>query len=143
MGKVRWTGWTVALATLLVAAGVQSARADVASDLPAAQLVYPRIVVNTAQQVNTMVRLTKHKPISGQFALLPRECERPLQQRQHLRRHQRLTCSSGSCTQGWMETDFRINLTSYQPLEWSSEGRPVIRANSLRRVPEQPLLHLR
>ena len=35
MGQVRWAGWTMAIATALVVAGTQVARADVASDKPA------------------------------------------------------------------------------------------------------------
>lgn len=124
MGKVRWTGWTVALATLLVAASVQSARADVASDLPAAQVIYPRIVVNSGTNVNTLVRLTNTSPYpvnlhcfyvnaNGHCSLNNRVCGGT----------SGYTCgtSDGSCLPGWMETDFRINLTSYQPLEWSAE----------------------
>jgi len=130
MGKVRWTGWTVALATLLVAAGVQSARADVASDLPAAQLVYPRIVVNSAipagYGTDTLIRLTNTSPIPVNLKCFY------VNANGHCSKNNKVcggtsgyTCTTddGSCTPGWMETDFHINLTSYQPLEWSaSEG---------------------
>ena len=48
MGQVRWAGWTMAIATALVISGGQGARADVASDRPAAIVVYPKIVVDSA-----------------------------------------------------------------------------------------------
>src|SRR5512143_1689680 len=104
MGKVRWTGWTVALATLLVAAGVQSARADVASDLPAAQLLYPRIVVNTTAATDTLVRLTNTSPYPVNLHCFYINANGHCSKSAHVcGGTSNYTCgtSEGSCTPGW------------------------------------------
>jgi len=123
MGKVRWTIGTVAVATVIVVAGVQSARADVASDLPAAQLIYPRIVVNSNQFVNTQVRLTNTSPYPVSmhcfYVNANGHCSKSLAVCGGTSGYS-CDSSEGSCKPGWMETDFRVNLTSYQPLEWSA-----------------------
>ena len=126
MGKVRWTGWMMAIATAFVISGVQSARADVASDKPAAIVVYPKIVVDSSAGVSTAIRLTntntqapvymqcfytnanshcsKSGKICGVIGLRKYACGTP----------------DGTCTAGWLETDFHIVLTPGQPVEWDA-----------------------
>lgn len=129
MGQVRWAGWTMAIATALVISGGQGARADVASDRPAAILVYPKIVVNSAFGVDTVIRLTNTSttaPINVHCFYVDANshctnngsiccanpgplCSRPS------------TCSAGgTCAPGWVETDFNIALTVGQPIEWEA-----------------------
>lgn len=64
MRKVRWAGWTMAAATALLFGQAQSAVAQTAaieSDKPAAIVVYPKIVVNSDDGVNTTIRLANTK----------------------------------------------------------------------------------
>src|SRR5262245_56964299 len=58
MGQVRWAGWTMAIATALVISGGHAALADIASDKPAAIVVYPKIVFDSSRGADTLVRLT-------------------------------------------------------------------------------------
>jgi len=116
MGKVRWTGWTMAVGTLLVIAGGQGARADVASDLPAALVIYPRILVDssTTPPTDTLIRLTNTGPLPINLHCFY------VNANGHTSSGAVCRVPSSGCTRGWMETDFRINLTSFQPLEWSA-----------------------
>lgn len=133
MGKVRWTGWRMAIATVLVISGVQGAQADVASDKPAALLIYPKIQVDTSLGISTTVRLTNtsaapidvmcfyvnansHCSGTGAYCSPTVPCA---------------GTGAGQCTPGWVETDFRIRLTSFQPIYWLAKnglgyGTPIL-----------------
>jgi hypothetical protein len=129
MGQVRWAGWTMAIATALVISGLQGARADVASDKPAAILVYPKIVVDSSRGIDTVIRLTNTNtttPINVHCYYVDANshcsggigdgavCE------------DATTCGGGICLPGWIETDFRVVLTASQPIQWdASEGLPT------------------
>jgi hypothetical protein len=131
MGQVRWAGWTMAVATALAVSGGQVARADVASDKPAAIVVYPKIQVDTRQTdsqetLNTLIRLTN----TNQTSPIRAHCFY-LNANSH--------CSGGPndgrvctedpgvceglsfCVPGWQEVDFRVQLTPGQPIEWDAE----------------------
>lgn len=58
MGQVRWASWTITAATALILTGGQAVRADVASDRPAAIVIYPDVKVDTPHGVDTVIRLT-------------------------------------------------------------------------------------
>jgi hypothetical protein len=121
MGQVRWAGWTMAIATALVISGGQGARADVASDRAAAIVVYPKIVVDSASGVDTVIRLTNtntsspidvhcfyvdansHCTDDGDICTNSADCG-----------------LGGTCVPGWVETDFNIVLTAGQPIEWEA-----------------------
>src|SRR5574337_41453 len=62
MGQVRWAGWAMAIVAALVLSGTQVVRADVASDKPAAILIYPKVVVDSNAGIDTMIRLTNTSP---------------------------------------------------------------------------------
>jgi hypothetical protein len=121
MGQVRWAGWTMAIATALVVAGGQGARADVASDRPAAIVVYPKIVVDSPS-VDTVIRLTNtsDSPINVHCFYVDANS--------HCTSDGSIctssaTCGLGTCYPGWVETDFYIALTQWQPIEWeASDG---------------------
>jgi hypothetical protein len=137
MGKVRWTGWTMAIATAFVISGGQSARADVASDKPAAIVVYPKIVVDSSNGVNTVIRLTNTNAQSGAFqhpvfahcfyVNTNSHCKGATSSGQDpvcgvvgLRNIHCTGSPTGTCTPGWQEIDFDIVLTPGQPLEWDA-----------------------
>jgi hypothetical protein len=116
---VRWAGWTMAIATALVISGAQ-ARADVASDRPAAIVVYPKIVVDSAYGVDTIIRLTNtntQAPINVHCFYVDANS--------HCTSDGSIckdssTCGYGTCAPGWVETDFDIVLTMNQPIEWEA-----------------------
>ncbi len=125
MGQVRWAGWTMAIATALVISGEQGVRADVASDKPAAILVYPKIVVNSSAGVDTVIRLTntsRTSPINVHCFYVDANS--------HCTSTGAVctdasTCGFGLCLPNWVETDFDIVLTVRQPIQWeASEGLP-------------------
>jgi hypothetical protein len=123
MGQVRWAGWTMAIATALVISGAQ-ARADVASDRPAAIVVYPKIVVDTANGVDTVIRLTN----TNLSNLIDVHCFY-IDANSHCTSDGSIcedatSCSSGGqCLPSCVETDFDIVLTQGQPIEWkASDG---------------------
>jgi hypothetical protein len=122
MGQVRWAGWTMAIATALVISGAQGARADVASDRAAALVVYPKIVVDTANGVDTIVRLANtntNSPINVHCFYVDANS--------HCTSNGSIcqdstTCGPGQCAPGWVETDFNIVLTVGQPIEWQASA---------------------
>lgn len=127
MGKVRWTGWTMAIATAFAISGGQSARADVASDKPAAIVVYPKIVVDSSNGVDTAIRLTNtntQAPVYLHcfFVNANAHClgSGATGQVCGVIGLTNYACSVGTCTPGWIETDFNIVLTAGQPVEWSA-----------------------
>jgi hypothetical protein len=126
MRQVRWAGWTMAIVTALCISGV-TARADIASDKPAAILIYPKIAVDVSSGVDTVVRMSNTNqttPILMHCFYLDANAhcsggtndgdicnDNP----QH--------CDGGLCLDGWQEVDFRIRLTGGQPLQWkASDG---------------------
>jgi hypothetical protein len=133
MGQVRWAGWTMAIATALVISGAQVARADVASDRPAAIVVYPKIVVNSDFGIDTVIRLANtnpNSPISVHCFYLDAmaHCSNTGDfcgdYGAWWSNFDPETCSSGGiCVPGWVETDFSIVLTYGQPIYWkASDG---------------------
>ncbi|MFI5394664.1 MAG: hypothetical protein ACHQ9S_03950 [Candidatus Binatia bacterium] len=128
MGQVRWAGWTVAVATALVISGLQSAQADVASDKPAAIVVYPKIIVDGGRGIDTVIRLTNTNPTTPIEAHCfyidaNSHCSGGLGAGQVC--EDASTCGGGVCVPGWNETDFRIILTAGQPIQWeASDGLP-------------------
>ncbi|GIW41749.1 MAG: hypothetical protein KatS3mg076_2326 [Candidatus Binatia bacterium] len=120
MRKANGLGGALALAISLLL-GAAPAGADVASDRAASILVYPKIVVDSGQGVDTLIQLsntsqslvqlhcfyidaTSHCSISG-VACDPEDPE---------------PCpnSADLCLPGWQEVDFRVFVTAEQPLGW-------------------------
>jgi len=132
MGQVRWAGWTMAIATALVISGGQVVRADVASDKPAAIVVYPKVQVNLANGIDTAVRLTNTNRTSPVIA----HCFY-LDANSHCSGGgpgvEGIICTDdptvcggvgggagGLCIPGWNETDFHAVLTPSQPITWKA-----------------------
>jgi hypothetical protein len=98
----------------------------VATDRPAAILIYPRVEVDPARGVDTVVHLvnTSEAPVgvrcsyvnaNGHCTNSGEVCRTSLE------------CGGGVCTAGWSETDFRITLTRLQPISWNvSQGLPFL-----------------
>jgi len=122
MGQVRWAGWTMAIATALVISGGQVARADIASDKPAAIVLYPDIKVSVVNGVDTEIRLTNTNQTTALFAHCffvdaNSHCAGGVNEGA-ICTSTPTACVGGLCTQGWNETDFNIVLTPKQPITW-------------------------
>lgn len=138
MRKVRWAGWTMAVATALAVAGGQVARADIASDKPAALLLYAKVQVGTL--VDTVIRMTntntaapvmahcfytnanKHCSKTGQICvdLPPLSDDAAFESGSTITNALACAATHGECEQGWIETDFWVVLTPGQPIQWSA-----------------------
>jgi len=130
-----WSGALV-LGLVLAWSGAASAQTGfcgdvdtckVATDRPAAVLIYPKIEVDPDAGVDTVVQLTtvSEAPVSVRCSYLNANghcsnddsiCFADIQ------------CSGfARCEQSWSETDFRITLTRLQPLSWNaSQGLTVL-----------------
>jgi hypothetical protein len=122
MGQVRWAGWTVAIATALVISGGQVVRADVKSDAPAAIVVYPDVEVDPSNSVDTVIRLTNtnvSKPLLAWcfYVDANSHCSGGSSDGR-VCTDDAGVCSDGTCVAGWQETDFRIQMTPNQPIQW-------------------------
>ena len=142
MGQVRWVGWTMAIATALVVAGGQRARAqdqnpgdaspaDItshlpASDKPAAIVVYPKVVVDDSAGVDTVIRLTntdRVNPVNVHCFYLDANSHCSGGSNEGGICSTATDCPLGFCIPSWNETDFDIVLTGGQPIQWeASEG---------------------
>jgi len=131
----------LAAVLLSVALGVAAAaRADVASDQAAAVLVFPKIVVDTSgvlpvpggPRIDTLVRVsnTSTRPISMHCFWVNANG--------HCSNAQDVICDpnaaaasspcgpTGSCVQGWQETDFAVTITARQPVAWLASRGAVL-----------------
>jgi len=141
MRQVRWASGTVALAMAFALGGVQPAVGDVTSDQATAIVVYPHVLVDGDESVDTVLQLSNtsnnpaiawcfyenansHCTNNGQVCVEASEC-----------------CSGGLCgvcLPGWNETDFRIRLTPRQPIGWrASEGLVDFPVDGVDRVGRQ------
>ncbi len=143
MRKMRWAGWTMAVATALAVAGGQVALADIASDKPAALLIYSKVNVGTL--IDTVIRMTNTNtalPVMAHcfYTNANEHCSKTGQictaDPFEFAAAGTLTTGTGtwsdvvsplecaakhgSCNQGWIETDFWIVLTPGQPIQWSA-----------------------
>jgi len=123
---------TAGLAMMLLAR-VGVSRADVSSDQPAAVLLFPRVAVDSTIGVDTLIRLGNTNtttPLNVHCFLVDAT---PV-----CRADPTLTClhdsaaphCTGPCDDRWNETDFRLILTSRQPIGWLiSQGMRDCRSN--------------
>ena len=119
------------LATCLMTASVSSA--DVASDHPAAILVFPKLIVDTSNGLDTVVRISNVSDteldvycfyvnatprcsleIAGAGTCFPN--------RQFCLPPEGSGLQSGQCKVKWQETDFLFQLTKNQPTGWLVSG---------------------
>jgi len=121
MRQVRRVGWTLAIASGLVL-GASQVMGDIASDKPAAIVVYPKVAVNLGEGVDTVIRLVNTNERTPILAHCFYE-----NANNHCRggSNDGNVCQSGVdcpgggfCVPGWLETDFRIQLTQGQPIQW-------------------------
>ncbi len=128
MGKLRWAGWTITLSTALVVGSSQTVRADIQSDRAAAIVVYPHLEVGAAGSGNdTVIRLSNANESNATLAHCfyvnaNSHCSGGANDGQICNDNPGL-CAGGLCVAGWEETDFRIRLTPFQPIQWrASDG---------------------
>jgi len=127
MGQVRWAGWTMAIVTALVTSGV-AARADIASDKPAAIVIYPKVAVSSGRVTDTVIRLSNTNqttPILAHCFYLDANshCSGGSAEGSICTDDPKVCVSGGVCLPGWQEVDFRVRLTGGQPIEWkASDG---------------------
>ncbi len=121
----QWLGKGLVAAVL--AGGIESgscrlARADVQSDQTGAILVFPKLIVDTTQGVDTLIRIhnASRSPIILQCFYVnatPRCPDGSGTCIPNQRFKSREQCSV-RCEEQWQETDFRIVLTENQPVAW-------------------------
>lgn len=137
MRTVKWnpflSGAMMLLGGMLLWAG--AARADISSTNPAAIVVFPKLVVDTAHQgdgygIDTIIQLTNTAPnpvnvrcfyvnANGHCSNAPTVICDPGAPSEF--------CSPGYCNPGWVETDFALTLTANQPIVWTvSTGLPAL-----------------
>lgn len=104
---------------------VVTARADVSSTNPAAILVFPKVVVDSTNGVDTLVQISnvENQPVNvrcfyvnanGHCSSAPFQVCDPYGPN---------TCNQpGVCIPGWQETDFAFRLTSKQPIVFSARA---------------------
>jgi hypothetical protein len=127
MGQVRWAGWAMVFAAAWTLSAGQ-AYADIASDKMAALLIYPKIQYDSTAGRDTVIRLTNTNTTQAILAHCfyldaNSHCEGGSADREICTNDPGRCTGGGVCRPGWIETDFRINLTAGQPIEWiASEG---------------------
>ena len=126
MGQVRRVGWTIALAAAAMIGGSATAKADIASDKMAAIVIYPKVEVDTGEGEDTIIRLAntnKTQPILAHcfYVDANSHCNGGANDGDLCQTG--ADCAGGTCEEEWLETDFRIQLTYEQPIQWiASEG---------------------
>jgi hypothetical protein len=138
MRTVKWnpvlSGTCMFLGGVLLWAG--AARADVSTTNSAAILVYPKLLVDTtaaanSSQVDTVLELTNTSadPINvrcflvnanGHCSLSPFAICDPDQATTDEGLHFADPATCGKCIPSWVETDFKLRLTSKQPIVWTA-----------------------
>jgi hypothetical protein len=120
-GVFPWRPVVAALVTLATTSLVSSrAAADVASDRAGAIVVFPKVVVNSAEGLDTLIRLTNtgdtETGVWCFYVNATPKCTLPT----HSCFPDPSDChdADGICVQQWQETDFRITLTARQPTAW-------------------------
>ncbi|HVN84527.1 MAG TPA: hypothetical protein VMW17_06740 [Candidatus Binatia bacterium] len=128
MGTVRKAA---AIVLALACAGVT--RADVSSDQPAAVVLFPKLIVDSSRGIDTLVRLSNtstQNPLTVHCFLVDASPLCP--------NNPTATCLPDSlaskctvpCVDRWNETDFRLVITTRQPVGWLiSQGMRDCRSN--------------
>jgi hypothetical protein len=134
---------TLTVAMALLAAGTLPSRAEISSDQPAAIVMFPKLIVDIDNGIDTLVRLsnTSDSPLTLHCLWIDAT--------------PRCVNGEGSCVVGvgqegrctgqciedrWNETDFRIIITGRQPIGWRiSQGMRDCRSTA---DPNQPCFQL-
>jgi len=122
------SGLCAVLGGAFLLAGMASA--DVTSDEAAGILIYPKLRLDTAQGVDTVIQLsnTSDQPVNVRCFYVNANS--------HCSNSPVNVCNTsddcasfgdgGKCIAGWQEIDFRLTITSLQPLVWTlGDGLPV------------------
>jgi hypothetical protein len=120
---------------LAVVLGAGTARADVGSDIGAAILVFPKIVVDTKPRtprgpVDTLIRIsnlsTKLISMHCFWVNANGHCSNDPFTICDPNSPSNACTDSGYCVRGWTETDFAVSITARQPVAWlaSRGARP-------------------
>jgi len=112
--------------------GAGAASADVTSDRAAAILVWPKLVFSSASDnflsaagdvVDTTIQLTNTSDqevhLRCFYVNANSHCSNEPDRVCGNHADCNLTNTGGLCEPGWLETDFEINLTPYQPITWN------------------------
>jgi hypothetical protein len=141
------------VATLAFAAAPVPVMATVASDLPGAILVFPRVIVDTTVppqtpdgRVDTLIRIsnTSEQPVTLKCFYVNANG--------HCRGAPGVICDPYNpnavnncapddfCIPGWQETDFVVNITARQPVAWlASQGSTLCEQSPNPEIPCLPL----
>jgi hypothetical protein len=126
MRTVKWNPFLAGAMMLLGGAllWASAARADISSTNPAALVVFPKLVVDTSNGLDTVIQLTNtasdpvhvrcfYVDVNGHCSNDPSEICDPNEPASYY-------CSyPGYCVPGWTETDFALTLTPNQPIAWT------------------------
>ncbi len=118
--------------------GAGAASADVTSDRPAAILVWPKLLFSSAddtvlseagQVIDTTIQVTNTSSEEVRlrcfYVNANSHCSNEPERVCGNHADCNLTFSGGLCQPGWLEVDFEITLTPFQPLVWNlSDGMP-------------------
>src|SRR6185503_6095932 len=128
-----------------------TAAADVTSDEAAGVVVFPKVVVNDDEGIDTFLQLSN---TSGEQVYV--QCFY-VNANSHCTNDPELVCSTnddcaldmvtgtgggatvpgGFCLPGWLEVDFQFQLTPHQPIAWiASEGEPFFPLDGIEKVGE-------
>jgi hypothetical protein len=108
-------------AVLAVALGIAAtSRADMASDEAAAIVVFPKILVDTSAGLDTYIRLsnTSDREISVNCFYVNVTPKCTLSTRSCFPDPNDCENAEGMCEPQWQETDFKIRITTRQPVAW-------------------------
>lgn len=105
-------------------------RGDVASDRAAAIVVFPKLVVNRADGLDTLIRLSntsnREQNVYCFYVNVTPRCTRP--GFSCFPDSEECEAAGGQCRDQWQETDFFIRLTARQPTSWLvSQGQDLCR----------------
>ena len=132
MLTVKWNPFLAAVVALAATAtGLATpASADVSSTNPAAIVIYPKLVADASEGVDTVIQLTNvsaqpanvrcfYVNANGHCSNSPTQICNPNRAAEGAN-----ACPTGGiCIPGWIETDFRFRLSPHQPIAWNlSEG---------------------
>jgi hypothetical protein len=125
---VKWNPFLSGVCALLggVFLWAAAASADVTSDNAAAIVVFPKLVLDADEGIDTEIQLsnTSDQPVNVRcfYVNANSHCSNEPDEVCNTSED----CEGGRCIEGWNEIDFRFTLTALQPIVWTiSDGLPV------------------
>ena len=128
--KMGFWRWALASAAILIATSPVGARVidptGVTTDQPTALVLYPRLKVDPANNVDTIIQLTNTSEFLTKvhcfYVNANSHCSNSPSTICTQQNFQTVCPTGGLCVQGWQETDFRLTLTKRQPISWSVDN---------------------